>query len=312
MVKTGFLYHEDYLKHNAGNWHPERPDRLEAIVNHLEKIGLLSQLIRVEPTPASLDWISTIHSTDYIAYLENSCKSGQTQLDADTGVCSDSYQVALLAAGGVLSVVNAVMTGKIDNAFCAIRPPGHHAEKDRAMGFCLFNNIAIAAKYIQQKHKLEKVLIIDWDVHHGNGTQNTFNADPTVFYFSIHQWPHYPGSGNRLETGADIGVGFTLNVPRGAGADDDTYIKIFNEELIPAAQKFAPDFILISAGFDAHQDDPLAAMNLTEHGYASLTAVVKKLAQEMCQGRIISLLEGGYNLNALAKSVEFHIKTLME
>lgn len=311
MAQTGFVYHDDYLKHNAGNWHPESPSRLEAIVNHLDKINLLSKLIRIEPYEASLDWISCIHSTKYISYIENSCKTGITQLDADTGVSADSYKVALLAVGGVLAAVDTVMEEKIDNAFCAIRPPGHHAERDRAMGFCLFNNVAIAAKYIQQNYQLKKVLIIDWDVHHGNGTQNSFYSDPTVFYFSIHQWPHYPGTGHNTETGTGAGTGFTLNVPLGPGDDDQVYLKIFKDTLIPAAKKFTPDFILISAGFDAHQNDPLAGMNLTEHGYAALTTVIKDFAINVCQGRIISLLEGGYNLNVLAKSVEFHLKALI-
>ncbi|UCE07923.1 MAG: histone deacetylase [bacterium] len=312
MAQTGFVYHEDYLKHNAGTWHPENSNRLENIVKHLERVGLLSKLIPIEPTVANLEWISTIHTTEYISHIESSCKTGVSHLDADTSISTDSYEVALLAVGGVLSAVDAVISQKINNAFCAVRPPGHHAEKNRAMGFCLFNNIAIAAKYIQKKHQLEKVLIIDWDVHHGNGTQNSFYDDPTVFYFSIHQWPYYPGSGHRLETGTGAGRGFTLNAPLSSGANDDDYIKIFKDELIPEAQKFAPDFILISAGFDAHINDPLANMNLTEDGYAKLTKIVKDLALDKCQGRIISLLEGGYNLEVLAKSVEYHIKALTE
>lgn len=312
MSQTGFVYHEDYLKHNSGAWHPESPTRLENIVKHLDKIGLLSKLVLIEPFEATENWISTIHTTEYISYVADSCKTGVTHLDADTAICADSYRIARLAVGGALAAVDAVIAGKVDNAFCAIRPPGHHAEKNRAMGFCLFNNIGIAAKYIQQKHQLEKVLIIDWDVHHGNGTQNSFYADPTVFYFSIHQWPYYPGSGWQTETGSGAGIGYTLNFPLSIGANDDDYIKIFKNELDPVVQKFSPDFILISAGFDAHRNDPLAGMNLTENGYATLTKIIKEFSREICHGRIVSLLEGGYNLDAIAKSVEYHIKVLKE
>jgi len=310
MNQTAFLYHEDYLKHNAGMWHPESPERLSSIVNHLHEIDLLSQLVLIEPLVADIHWIAQVHTPEYIAAVQRACQSGMTNFDSDTGICAESYDIALLAVGGVLEVVDAIMSGKIENAFCAIRPPGHHAEANRAMGFCLFNNIAIAATYIQQQHQLQKVLIIDWDVHHGNGTQNSFYADPTVFYFSVHQWPLYPGTGLRQETGNGAGQGCTLNVPLSPGAGDDVYIRVFQEELLPAAKNFQPDFILISAGFDAHEADPLAGMKVTEKGYAELTKIVKAIASESCDGRIISLLEGGYNLDALAKSVACHIRIL--
>jgi len=312
MSRTGFVYHEDFLKHEMGAWHPENPARLTAIVEHLKKINLLPQLTAIEPYESPLEWISTIHAAEYISFVKGACLSGGAQLDPDTSVNKESYRVALLAAGGLLAAVDAIMNDKIDNAFCAVRPPGHHAEYNRAMGFCLFNNIAIAAKYIQQHYHLKKVLIVDWDVHHGNGTQNSFYEDATVFYFSVHQWPHYPGTGLANERGSGAGDGFTLNKPLSSGADDATYLKIFKEELVPIATNFKPGFVLISAGFDAHQNDPLAGMNLSTDGFAALTSIIKQIAVDLCQGRLISTLEGGYNLEALAQSVEVHLNVLMQ
>jgi acetoin utilization deacetylase AcuC-like enzyme len=217
-----------------------------------------------------------------------------------------------MAVGGVQSAIDAVMEGRIKNAFCAVRPPGHHALKDRAMGFCFFNNVAIAAKYIQNQHRLSKVLVVDWDVHHGNGTQAIFYDDPTVFYFSAHQSPFYPGTGGADEKGEGKGLGFTLNVPLPAGSGDAEYLKAFEERLKPAAAAFQPDFVLISAGFDSARDDLLGRMNLTPGGYAQLTRIVKAIAEQHCRGRLVSVLEGGYNLEALAASVEAHLRVLME
>jgi acetoin utilization deacetylase AcuC-like enzyme len=226
--------------------------------------------------------------------------------------------VAVKAAGGVLAAVDAVMDGKVANAFCAVRPPGHHALKDKAMGFCIFNNVAIAARYIQRTGSVSRqaaparILIIDWDVHHGNGTQAAFDDDPTVFYFSIHRSPFYPGTGAATDSGTGKGAGSKLNVPMERGATDADYIAVFKEKLIPAARQFKPDFVLISAGFDAHEDDPLGGMKLTSRGYAELTRIAKGIAQEHCGGRLVSVLEGGYNARALAESVEAHIRVLME
>ncbi len=310
MKKTGLVYHKDYLRHHAGAEHPERPERLESIMSHLVTTGLLEKLVMIEPYHSEIKWIAAIHTRQYIESINQACKQGYHYLDADTGISPDSYQTALLAAGGATAAADAVMEKKIDNAFCAVRPPGHHAEKDRAMGFCLFNNVAITAKYLQQKYRVKKVLIIDWDVHHGNGTQNAFYDDPTVFYFSIHQWPHYPGSGLEAEKGIGKGEGFTLNVPLPAGQTNADYIGVFENQLVPAAKSFKPDFILISAGFDAHAQDPLAGMQLTEDGYGQLTQIVVDLANEFCNGRIISLLEGGYHLEMLARSVAAHIEVL--
>lgn len=311
MNHTGFIFHEDFLKHDPGPWHPESPARLENIYKHLKTKGILSHLEMIEPRIPCPDWISKIHTSEYISHVRESAINGVDHLDADTGICKDSYRIACLVVGGVLEGVDAIMAQKVKNAFCAVRPPGHHAERNRAMGFCLFNNVAIAAKYIQSQFDLEKVLIIDWDVHHGNGTQNSFYEDPTVFYFSVHQNPFYPGTGHESETGIGAGKGFTLNKPLNAGATVSTYIDVFENALLPAVQKFKPDFILISAGFDAHQNDPLAAMKLTTEGYGKLTRIIKSFAEEECNGRVLSILEGGYNLKVLADCVEAHVQELM-
>ncbi|MDD4873312.1 MAG: histone deacetylase, partial [Kiritimatiellae bacterium] len=259
------------------------------------------------------EWLTTVPSPSQIAEIAKRCtdKAGFAG-SSDTSISEQSYAVAREAAGGVLAAIDAVMTGRIDNAFCAIRPPGHHASKNKAMGFCLFNNVSIAARYLQKQYKLKKILIVDWDVHHGNGTQATFDDDPTVLYFSVHQHPFYPGTGTADEKGKEDAVGTKINVPLPAGSGDEEYQKAFRETLVPAALSFHPDFILISAGFDAYKDDLLGRMKITEEGYGELTRIVMKLADTCCHGRIVSLLEGGYNLDGLAASVEAHIRVLME
>jgi acetoin utilization deacetylase AcuC-like enzyme len=311
--RTGLVYDAIYLKHDTGAGHPERAERLVAIRERLERTGLLPQLALIKPRVASEKSLATIHNPQYIDHIRQICRAGTGYVDSpDTPASPDSYAVALMAVGGVQSAIDAVMEGRIKNAFCAVRPPGHHALKDRAMGFCFFNNVAIAAKYIQNQHRLSKVLVVDWDVHHGNGTQASFYDDPTVFYFSAHQSPFYPGTGGADEKGEGKGLGFTLNVPLPADSGDAEYIKAFEERLKPAAAAFQPDFVLISAGFDAARDDLLGRMNLTPGGYAQLTRIVKAIAQQYCRGRLVSVLEGGYNLEALAASVEAHLRVLME
>jgi acetoin utilization deacetylase AcuC-like enzyme len=310
-LPTGFIYHPDYLKHNSGLNHPENEERLLSLVEYLENKGLLSEMKRVEPYIPSVEWMEMVHAPHYIRMVEKLCQKGGAMLDPDTSVGPESYRIALLAIGGVMAAVDAVMGKKIKNAFCAVRPPGHHAEKDRAMGFCIFNNVAVACKYAQKKYGIQKVLIIDWDVHHGNGTQNAFWTDPSVLYFSIHQFPFYPGTGSENEIGEGEGEGFTFNLPMFAGSGDVEYIEAFESILYPLASKFSPDFILISAGFDAHQDDPLAEINLTEAGYRRMTEVATRLAAECCDNRLVSVLEGGYNFKSLASSVEEHLLVLM-
>ena len=326
--RTGFIYSDIYLQHRTGTNHPERPQRLEAIVTRLEEKGLGehrgSPLRLVTPytgdpaggphgLPALLEWITTVHTAQYVERVGKSCQEGIEYMDSiDTPISPESYEVAVAAVGGVLSAIDEVMAGKMRNAFCALRPPGHHALKDRAMGFCIFNNVAIGARYIQKKHGLSKVLIVDWDVHHGNGTQAAFYDDPTVLYFSTHQYPFYPGSGSREEKGTGKGLGYTVNVPLPAGCGDEEYKKAFEEILRPRAVEFNPDFVLISAGFDAHRDDPIGGMNVTARGFAEMTSIVKDIAEKCCEGRIVSVLEGGYDLDGLADSVEAHVSALQE
>ncbi|MHC4402917.1 MAG: histone deacetylase family protein [Planctomycetota bacterium] len=311
--KTGFLCDDVYLRHRTGPGHPERPERLTAIVKRLDESGLLSKLVRLEPAEASVERITAVHTARYVERVKQSCAAGGGFLDSpDTPISERSYEAALAAAGGLLAAVDAVTAGEIRNAFCAVRPPGHHALADEAMGFCLFNNVAVAARYLQKRHKLAKILIIDWDVHHGNGTQAAFYDDPTVLYFSVHQYPFYPGTGREAERGVGPGHGFTINVPLPAGSGDEVYRKVFHETLDPAARRFDPDFVLVSAGFDAHEDDLLGGMRVTAEGFAELSRVVKRIADDCCDGRLVSVLEGGYGLEGLAASVEAHLRVLMQ
>lgn len=313
MSRTGLVYHPDYLKHNPGGGHPESPQRLQGIIEHLKKVSLWNQLLHIEPAMAAEELLELVHTKEHIERVRRTSQQGFGCLDqGDTLVSKLSFAVARLAVGGVLKAVDAVMQGTLDNAFAAIRPPGHHAERDYAMGFCLFNNVAIAARYLQQNWKIERVLIVDWDVHHGNGTQHIFEEDPSVLYFSTHQYPYYPGTGSAAEKGKGRGEGYTLNIPLAYGSDEEDYLRAFQTELLPAALSFKPDFILISAGFDAHQDDPLAGMRLTENSYYQFTRIIKNIASDTCRGRIVSLLEGGYNLISLSRSLESHLKALME
>jgi acetoin utilization deacetylase AcuC-like enzyme len=307
---TSFISHPEYLKHETGRRHPEEPARLTAIIRHLETSGLLAELMQAEPSEPSLEWLTLAHTPEYVRAIEAACRGGVRALDPDTCISSDSYHAAVLAVGGALLAVDHVMQGSAANAFVALRPPGHHAERERAMGFCLFNNIAIAARYAQKCYGLKRILIVDWDVHHGNGTQHTFEDDPSVLFFSTHQFPFYPGTGRTSERGIGAGLGYTVNVPLAAGCGDHEYQEVFEEVLYPAAQAFEPHLVLVSAGFDAHRDDPLAGMNVTEDGYAHMTAIVRDIAERYCEGRLVSLLEGGYNLEALARSVERHLHTL--
>jgi acetoin utilization deacetylase AcuC-like enzyme/formylglycine-generating enzyme required for sulfatase activity len=311
--KTGFVYQDIYLQHKTGSGHPETPQRLEAIVQRLNPASSSMQLLAPRSSSYSLEWVKAIHTPEYVKRVRDSCQEGVKYMDSvDTPISSESYEAALAAVGGVLSAVDEVMAGNVSNAFCAIRPPGHHALKDRAMGFCLFNNVAIGARYVQKKCGLSKVLIVDWDVHHGNGTQAAFYDDPTVLYFSTHQYPFYPGTGSEEERGTGKGLGYNINVPLPAGSGDEEYIKAFKEILKPRALQFKPDFVLISAGFDAHKDDLLGGMNVTVKGFEEMTAIVKDIAETCCNGRIVSVLEGGYSLSGLAESVEAHILVLQE
>ncbi|MCD5390791.1 GDSL-type esterase/lipase family protein [candidate division NPL-UPA2 bacterium] len=311
--KTGFVYHEFYLQHNPGPGHPEEAGRLKSVVRHLEKRGLLCQLLPIEPLPASLKWMARVHTPQYIQYVQEAYQQGKRFIHSrDVPISSDSFEVARLAAGGVLQAIDAVMAGEVRNAFCLIRPPGHHAFRDRASGFCIFNNVAIGARYVQEKYHLQRVLIVDWDVHHGDGTQDIFYEDPTVLFFSVHQSPLFPGSGAREEIGKGKGEGYTINVPLPPGSGDKEFVAALREILKPRALDFNPDFVIISAGFDAHKDDPLGGTKVTPEGFAEMTRIVKEIAEKSSSGRLVSVLEGGYNLPGLAQSVEAHILALQE
>lgn len=310
---TGLVYDDIYLEHKTGAGHPERPERLEAITARLQEVGLLEELSRIKPRAADEKWLTAVHTPEHIASLRRLHAEGYRYADSpDTPVSPASYEVALMAAGGVMAAVDAVVEGQVRNAFCAVRPPGHHATPDRAMGFCLLNNVAIAARYVQQEHKLPKVLIVDWDVHHGNGTQEIFYEDPDVFYFSVHQYPFYPGTGSVAQQGSGEGKGSTLNVPLPAGSGDAEFLGAFTEKLLPAVRQFQPDFVLVSAGFDAHKNDLLGQMRVTTEGFAEMTRIVRQIADQHCRGRLVSVLEGGYHLENLAAAVEAHLRTLME
>ena len=313
ISKTGFLYHDIYLNHDTGPGHPEKPARLTAIVNQLRQTGLTRQLVMLgPPQPVDREWLIAVHTPEYVQRAQACFSLGMRFLDSpDVPISEHSYDVATQAAGGVLEAVDAVMQGRITNAFCAVRPPGHHALADQAMGFCIFNNLAVGVRYAQQKHGLARILIVDWDVHHGNGTQAAFYDDPNILYFSVHQYPFYPGSGSKAEKGSGAGLNYNINVPLPAGSGDADYLRVFEERLEPVALSFLPEFVFISAGFDAHKDDPLGGMKVTAEGFARLTQSVQAIARKCCDGRLVSVLEGGYGLEGLAASVEAHIRVLM-
>jgi len=311
VSKTGFVFHPRCVEHDPGRGHPERPDRLRAIHARLAGSGLRAELDSREARAAREDELARVHEPEHVALVRAACARAPIALDPDTAVSVDSYEAALRAAGGVLEACERVLAGEWKNAFCAVRPPGHHAERDEPMGFCLFNNVAVAAAALRAQG-IARVAILDWDVHHGNGTQHTFERDPTVFYASLHQWPFYPGTGAAGERGLGPGVGTTKNCPQPAGAGDAEWLGALEREILPELEAFAPEFVLVSAGFDAHRLDPLASTRLSEHAYAEMSQRMLELARRSAGGRLVSVLEGGYHLEALASCVETHLACLVE
>jgi acetoin utilization deacetylase AcuC-like enzyme len=312
VTSTSLVEDDIYLKHDTGESAWENSRRLKAVHDGLKDANLLGSLNPVAPQKADPGWVELVHRKEYVETAKRDAESGAKVLSTGhTLLSKDSYDVALWAVGGALSACDAVMGGKTRNAFCAVRPPGHHAGRDKGMGFCIFNNAAVAARYVQKKYGVEKVLIVDWDVHHGNGTQEIFYEDGSVFYFSTHQWPWYPFTGSEEETGEGKGRGTTLNAPLPAGSGDEELVGAFETGLLPHALKFKPDFILISAGFDSRNADPLGRFRLTDEGFKKLTRIMLRIADESAEGRLVSILEGGYSLKGLSLAVPAHVEALV-
>lgn len=308
MNKTAIYRDDLFLEHMKGLYHLESASRLKVLYEYLDGPAAKSFLFPEFP-PASRQQIERNHSTEYINRVAKTAGKPQVSLDPDTQTSALSYDAACLAAGAAVHAVKQTVEGEIDNAFCLVRPPGHHAEHDRAMGFCIFNNVAVAAHYAISELGLGHVLIVDWDLHHGNGTQNAFYDTDKVLYFSTHQSPYYPGTGSKHELGRGRGEGYTINVPLPAGLEDFSYCTIFNQLLAPIARQFKPDMIILSAGFDTHINDPLGGMMVSKKGFAYMTKVLLDLATELCDGRFIACLEGGYDLPGLKEGV---VATLSE
>ncbi len=311
-MPTALITDDIFLQHDTGWGHPESPARYDAVMKALRHEGLLDRLSRIPTRRATDDEIALCHTREYIRLAREEIEAGYSQLSTgDTMVSRRSHEAACYAAGAVMCAVDAVMEGRARNAFCPVRPPGHHATSDHGMGFCIFNNAAIGARHAQIRHGIERVLIVDWDVHHGNGTQDIFYEDPSVFYFSTHQSPLYPGTGAPDETGRGHGAGTTLNCPFPAGAGRDDIFGAFERQLAPAMQAFKPGLVIISAGFDSRVEDPLGAFKLTDDDFADLTRLMMKIAARYAKGRVVSVLEGGYNLHGLASACAAHVGALM-
>ncbi len=301
-MSTGIVIDRRYEEHDPGAYHPERPDRIRALLAWVEEHA--SDLILVPAREASVEEICLVHDPPYVQRVAATAHEPWFAFDPDTRTCPRSYDAARLAAGAVLALADAVVAGEVDNGFAFVRPPGHHAERARAMGFCLFNNVAVGAEYLRQKYGVERVLIVDWDVHHGNGTQHIFEDDPGVLYLSTHQFPFYPGTGALEEVGWGAGRGFTVNLPLPAGMGDAEFEAIFERVVVPVAESYSPDFVLISAGFDAHERDPLAQLRATERAFRHMARCLLEVAARCAGGRCVAVLEGGYDLLALVRSAE--------
>ncbi len=315
MNRTGLAQDERFQHHLTGHGHPERPQRLRAIAARLAETNLDQRCTTIAVEPVDMTLVRRIHDDLYLNRLQQACANHRPYIDVpDSGICPDSFEIARLAAGAVVRAVDEIMAGRLDNAFCAVRPPGHHAERMMSLGFCLFNNVAVAAQHLIDHHGLSRVLILDWDVHHGNGTQHTFESDPRVFYISLHGHPGivYPGTGYAEERGKGAGEGYTLNIPILPPGRDDVWRRAFDDPILPAIDAFRPEFVLISAGFDAHRLDPLAPLELETESFGWMTDALTDVARRHCGGKLVSLLEGGYHLEALADCVELHVRRLID
>jgi acetoin utilization deacetylase AcuC-like enzyme len=311
-MKVGVLYHELFAAHLAGYGHPESPDRYTAIMRRLRRSSAAPRLSFIEAEPAEEEWLALVHDPAYVRSILTLDVADAVILDwGDTVATKASPQAALYAAGAGVQAARLVLEGSLSSAFCCVRPPGHHAERNRAMGFCIFNNIGIAAAYLLEKAGVPRVAIVDWDVHHGNGTERMFLEDERLLYISLHQYPHYPGTGHPGVIGSGRGAGYTINLPMGAGAGDREYLLAFRDRVIPALDSFQPAFVLVSAGFDGHAEDPLSGTLLSTSLFGRMTSLVRECADRQCGGKIVSFLEGGYDLVALADSVEEHINALL-
>ena len=307
-MKTGLITSNSYQNHNTGAGHPEKIDRVTVIINNFNKLNN-KNLIWKKPSKFKRKLLENTHNTDYINFIEKSFpEKGLSFLDGDTIISPGSKEATVDAVGSIIAAIDGVQNKEFHNAFCAVRPPGHHAEKNKAMGFCIYNNVAVGANYLLEKYKLNKIAIIDFDVHHGNGTQDIFFNNENVLYISTHQYPFYPGSGTEKEKGKFNNI---LNIPLAAGTNSEEYLNAY-EFVLKKLKNFRPDFILISAGFDAHKDDPLAQLQLKSKDYYTITKRTLSIAKECCDGKIVSILEGGYDLNALKESTEAHVGALLE
>ena len=313
MNKTALIYHEDYLKHDAGPGHPERRERLVSVMDYFRNGGILERVGTLTPSPCSDEDLLRVHKKEYVEFIRAMCARGGGPIDADTFAQADTYDIGKLAAGGVMLAGEVVAKGEFGNSLALVRPPGHHASRDRAMGFCYFNNVAVMARYLQEKQNIKKILILDWDAHAANGTMDIFYDDPSVLNISIHQDPvsFYPGTGFAEQIGEGKGEGYTVNVPLRSGAGDSDYVYVLEELVMPLARSFQPGLIAISTGFDSHKDDFISGLQLTEQGYGFLTEMMMGLAGEVCGGKLVVELEGGYNLEAIARSSHAVVNSLL-
>jgi acetoin utilization deacetylase AcuC-like enzyme len=313
MRKIGFFYNPIFIDHDTGPGHPESPERLKAIVSAVKSDPVGGQLTHISSFPRRApESLYSVHDESYVSSVRSAVEGGARVLDfGDTTVSGRSYDAALIAADAAVEAAIQVWKGSLDRAFCALRPPGHHAERKQAMGFCLFNNIAVAAANLLEQG-VNRIAIIDWDVHHGNGTQHAFENTDRVLFISLHQYPHYPGTGSRDEDGVGNGKGYTINFPMYMGTGEPEYMAIFDTEIVPALNVYKPDIILVSAGFDAHRNDPLAGISLETETYAKMTQRLLDVAEKHCKGRLVSYLEGGYNLPVLTESVLAHLREMVD